>query len=215
MKIKIGLVNHHQLFLNAFSAMLESLLDFEVVVNVRNGRLLQGDLEDQKYLPDLMLIDTDMPVMDGVETTLWLQQHYPSIKLIALGKDEKDRSIIKMLKAGCCAYLYMVPHLEELKHALQQVYTKGYFNPDATQSIWPGFIGGFNRKEIITLTHEEQRFLQLAYGELGYHEIVHEMNISQKVANGYIKSLFKKFRVKSRPGLILEALRSERMEISV
>ena len=205
MKIKLGLVDDHQLFLDGFSVMLQSLQDFEVVVEARNGRLLQGKLEDQKDLPDLMIIDTDMPVMDGTETTLWLQQYYPSIKLIAMAMDLRDRAIIKMLKAGCRSYLFKDVFPEELKKALQKVHKKGYFNPDKIVPLSEELFGWEKKEQSIILTNEEQQFLQLAFSELSYEQIMVEMNISGKMANRYIDSLFKKFGVKSRLGLVLEA----------
>lgn len=207
MKIKLGLVDDHLLFLEGLSSMLESLQDFEITVQAVNGLDLQHKLENQRDLPDLMIVDTDMPVMDGWETTVWLQQYYPSIKLIVISLDEKDGAIIKMLKAGCRAYLFKTVYQETAKKALHQVYANGYFNPDKIQSIsWPLF-GKANKEKSITLTNEEQHFLQLACSELSYEQIVDEMNVSERKANGYIDSLFKKFGVRSRLGLVLEALR--------
>src|SRR5215218_2286578 len=101
MKIKIGLLDDHQLFLKSLSLMLETLGDFEVVVEALNGLDLQRKLGGNKELPDLMLIDVNMPVMDGISTTAWLTDHHPSIKLIALSMNDKDNAIIKMFKAGC------------------------------------------------------------------------------------------------------------------
>ena len=110
MKIKVGLVDDHQLFLKSLSLMLETLKDFEVVLEALNGQDLQRKLEARKEKPDLMLIDVNMPVMDGVQTATWLQQHYPGIKLIALSMNDKDGAIIKMFKAGCSAYLLKDVH---------------------------------------------------------------------------------------------------------
>ena len=133
MKIKIGLVDDHQLFLRSLSLMLETLSNFEVVVEALHGQDLQRKLETKKELPDLMLIDVNMPVMDGIETTAWLQQHHPSIKLIALSMNDNDNAIIKMFKAGCSAYLLKDVHPTVLEKALHQVYVKGYYNADAVQ----------------------------------------------------------------------------------
>src|SRR5690349_17006129 len=99
MKIKVGLVDDHQLFLKSLSLMLETLADFEVVVEALNGQDLQQKLAAKAVLPDLMLVDVNMPVMDGIQTTVWLQQTYPAIKPIALSMNDKDGAIIKMFKA--------------------------------------------------------------------------------------------------------------------
>src|SRR5215831_21415653 len=102
MKIKVGLVDDHQLFLKSLSLMLETLGNYEVVVEALNGLDLQKKMLLVKELPDIILLDVDMPVMNGSETATWLQSTYPAIKLIALSMSDKDNSVIKMFKAGCC-----------------------------------------------------------------------------------------------------------------
>ena len=207
MKIRVGLVDDHQLFLKSLSLMLETLQDFEVVVEALNGQDLQQKLTGKKELPDVMLLDVNMPMMDGVETTTWLQTHYPSIKLVALSMNDKDNAIIKMFKAGCCAYLLKDVHPAVLEKALKEVYTKGYYNADAAQ-VNPGRLFQKAEKEIV-LTPKEQQFLNLACSEMTYKQIAAEMHVSERTVDGYRENLFQKFGVQSRVGLCLEALRKE------
>lgn len=207
MKIKVGLVDDHQLFLKSLSLMLETLKDFEVVVEALNGKDLQQKLQGKKEPPDLMLIDVNMPVMDGVETTAWLQQHFPAVKLVALSMNDKDGAIIKMFKAGCCAYLLKDVHPAVLEKALHEVYTKGYYNADAAQ-FNPGRLLHRAEKEI-TLTPKEHQFLKLACTEMTYKQVAAEMGVTERTVDGYREALFQKFGVQSRVGLCLEALRKE------
>lgn len=207
MKIKVGLVDDHQLFLKSVSLMLETLQDFEVVVESLNGQDLQRKLAVKKDVPDLMLIDVNMPVMDGIKTTTWLHENHPGIKLIALSMNEKDSAIIKMFKAGCCAYLLKDVHPAVLEKALHEVYTKGYYNADAAQ-FNPGRLLSKAEKEI-TLSPKESQFLKLACSEMTYKQVAAEMNVSERTVDGYRESLFQKFGVQSRVGLCLEALRKE------
>jgi len=207
MKIKVGLVDDHQLFLKSLTLMLETLQGFEVVSEALNGKDLQQKLPLAKSMPDLILLDVNMPVMDGIETTVWLHQHYPAIKLVALTMNDKDNSIIQMFRSGCCAYLLKDVHPTELEKALHQVYTKGYYNADGA-IFSPGRLlhkaekyGGRN------LTPKEKIFLQLACSELTYKQIASQMTVSERTVDGYRESLFQKFGVQSRVGLCLEALR--------
>jgi DNA-binding NarL/FixJ family response regulator len=207
MKIKVGLVDDHQLFLKSLSLMLETLKDFEVVLEALNGKDLQQKLAQKKALPDLMLLDVNMPVMDGIETTAWLQEHHPGIKLIALSMNDKDGAIIKMFKAGCCAYLLKDVHPTVLEKALHEVYTKGYYNADAAQ-FNPGRLLHKAEKELL-LTPKEQQFLKLACTEMTYKMVASEMGVTERTVDGYREALFQKFGVQSRVGLCLEALRKE------
>jgi DNA-binding NarL/FixJ family response regulator len=207
MKIKVGLVDDHQLFLKSLSLMLETLNDFEVVVEALNGQDLQQKLAARPVLPDLMLIDVNMPVMDGIQTTAWLQEHYPAIKPVALSMNDKDSAIIKMFKAGCCAYLLKDVHPTLLEKALREVHTKGYYNTDAVQ-FSPGRLLNRMEKEVV-LTPKEAEFLPLACSEMTYKQIAAEMNVTERTVDGYREALFQKFGVQSRVGLCLEALRKE------
>lgn len=209
MKIKVGLVDDHQLFLKSLSLMLETLQDFQIVVEALNGQDLQQKLEGSKDIPDIMLIDVNMKIMDGIETTAWLQQQYPSIKLIALSMNDKDNAIIKMFKAGCCAYLLKDVHPAVLEKALHEVYTKGYYNADTAQFNPGRLLSKADKNAQPALTPKEQQFLQLACSERTYKQIAGEMKVSERTVDGYRESLFQKFGVQSRVGLCLEALRKE------
>ena len=180
-----------------------------MVVEALNGQDLQRKLEGKKELPDLMLIDVNMPVMDGIETTAWLQKHHPAIKLIALSMNDKDSAIIKMFRAGCCAYLLKDVHPAVLEKALHDVYEKGYYNYDSARFNPGRLIGRANKETQIDITPKEKQFLQLACSELTYKQIAAEMQVSERTVDGYRESLFRKFGVQSRVGLCLEALRKE------
>ena len=207
MKIKIGLVDDHQLFLKSLSLMLETFADFEVTVEAFNGQDLQKKLSGKSELPDIMLIDVNMPIMDGVATTTWLQQNYPTIRLIALSMNDKETAIIKMFKAGCCAYLLKDVHPTVLERALHEVHSKGFYNADTAQ-LNPGRLL-HKMDDQITLSPKELQFLNLACSDMTYKQIAAEMQVSERTVDGYREALFQKFDVQSRVGLCLEALRKE------
>ena len=132
MKIPIGIVDDHQLFLKSLSLMLKSFEVYDVVVEALNGKELQEKILQGNIAPSIMLIDVNMPVMNGIETAKWLNANYPQIKLVALSMNDNDTVIIDMIKAGCCAYLLKETHPDELEKALLEIHTKGYYNADAS-----------------------------------------------------------------------------------
>src|SRR5580692_4944277 len=105
MKITIGIVDDHQLFLKSLSLLISSFPDFSIVIEALNGKDLIEKLEAKEIIPDILLIDVNMPVMDGLTTVKYLTEHYPVIKTVALSMKDDDATIIGMIKAGCCAYL--------------------------------------------------------------------------------------------------------------
>ncbi|MEO8173829.1 MAG: response regulator transcription factor, partial [Sediminibacterium sp.] len=132
MKTPIGIVDDHQLFLKSLSLMLKSFKEYDVVVEAVNGKELQEKIQHCPVLPSIMLIDVNMPVMNGIETAKWLTANYPQTKLVALSMNDSDTVIIDMIKAGCCAYLLKETHPDELEKALQEIHNKGFYNADAS-----------------------------------------------------------------------------------
>jgi DNA-binding NarL/FixJ family response regulator len=209
MKTTIGLVDDHQLFLKSLSLMLESFDKYEVVVEALNGKDLQDKMKGKKNIPEIMLVDVNMPVMNGVETAKWLSDNYPSIKIVALSMNADDNAIISMFRSGCCAYLLKDTHPNELEKALEDINNKGYYNADAGNINFRKLLMKVDEKEEIALTEKEKIFLQHACSDFTYKKIASAMGLSERTIDGYREALFKKFNVQSRVGLCLEALRKD------
>ena len=211
MKIKIGIVDDHQLFLKSLALMLRSFNNYDVIIEASNGKNLQEKMIDKKSIPEIMLIDVNMPVMDGISTAKWLSENYTEMKLVALSQNDGDRVIIGMLKAGCCAYLLKDTHPNELEKALNEIYTKGFYNADASNINFRRFLE--LEKELIKINEKEKTFLQFACSDMTYREIAAKMNVSERTVEGYRENLFHKFNVQSRVGLVLEAIRREMVSL--
>lgn len=213
MKISVGIVDDHQLFLKALSLMLLGFKDFTVAVEALNGKDLQEKLKFVPSLPDIMLIDVNMPVMDGIATAIWLTENYPAVKLAALSMNDSDKAIIAMIKAGCCAYLLKDTHPAELEKALIEISNKGYYNGDVSNINYRRLRQAEKDEEDLKLNENERLFLQLACSDLTYKQIAAKMNKSERTIDGYREDLFKKFKVQSRVGLCLEAIRRDMVKL--
>src|SRR3954466_10518393 len=206
MKINIGIVDDHQLFLKSLSVLIESFPTFKIVLDALNGEGLLNKLATAETLPDILLLDVNMPVMDGANTATIISSKYPEIKMIALSMKDDDVSVIEMIKAGCCAYLLKDIHPDELEKALNEVYTKGYYNADVSNINYRRLILKTNEQEIV-FTERERTFLKLACSDLTYKQIAMQMHLSERTIDGYREALFQKMNVQSRTGMALEALR--------
>ncbi len=145
--------------------------------------------------------------MDGIATATWLNKDFPSMKLVALSQNDSDKTIINMIKAGCCAYFLKDTHPEELNKALDEIYAKGYYNADVSNINFRRLLQF--EKDSLTITDKEKIFLQYACTDMTYKQIAAAMNLSERTIDGYRESLFQKFKVQSRVGLALEAIRKE------
>ena len=210
MQIPIGIVDDHQLFLKSLGLMLESFKEYKVVLMALNGKDLQEKIMIND-LPEIILIDVNMPVMDGIATATWLNQKYPSIKLVALSMNDTDKAIIGMIKAGCCAYLLKDTHPNELEKALHEILTKGFYNADVSNINYRRLLQA--EKDDLHITEKEKIFLQHTCSDMTYKQIAAMMGLSERTIDGYRENLFQKFRVQSRVGLVLEAIRKDLVKL--
>jgi DNA-binding NarL/FixJ family response regulator len=164
-------------------------------------------------MPDIVLMDINMPHMDGFETVQWLQVHFPEVKVLVVSMVEKEESILRMLKMGVRGYLSKDVEPTELGAALNAIMNKGFFYTDfitgklvlAIQNEHTGEIT--NEAALNILTLREKEFLKLACSELTYGDIASQMFLSPKTIDGYRNTLFEKLKVKSRVGMALYAVK--------
>ncbi len=204
--IKVALVDDHVILRKSLAVLIQMFKDFDITLQANNGR----DFIDQLHpdsLPDIVLLDITMPVMDGVETAHWLKQNYPQVKVLALSMIKNDYIIIRMLKNGARGYILKDCEPFELKEALHQTYNKGYYyNELITPKIKNKELYGEFPK--IMLTEQELIFLRWACTEKSYKQIADEMCISPRTVDGYRDSLFRKLNITSRVGIAIYAIKS-------
>ncbi|MBL7873390.1 MAG: response regulator transcription factor [Cyclobacteriaceae bacterium] len=205
MKIRVGLVDDHQLFRKSVSLMLRSL-GYEVVVDAGHGKELQEKLTPTT-VPDIMLIDVEMPVMNGVETARWLKQTHPTVRLVALSMNDKEHVIMGMIRVGCCSYLLKDIAPDVLDYALREVYYKNYYNSEINDSNLGKLVIENQNEFATTYTDKELEFLNLACTDLTYKQIGTKMKVSERTVDGLRESLFSKLNVVSRTGMVMEGMR--------
>lgn len=210
-QIRIAVADDHQLFLNSLALMINSFENFTVDIEAINGKQYLERIKENQGNIDIALLDVKMPVMDGIEVTKFLSEKFPLIKIVALSMNDDDQTIISMIRAGACAYLLKDMHPTELEKALLQIFTKGYYNSDCTNINYRRLLT--TEKDIMNVTDRERRFLKLASSDLTYKQIAKEMNLSERTIDGYRESLFGKFKVQSRVGMVMEALRKNLIEM--
>lgn len=202
--IRIGIADDHQLFVKSVSLLLHAIGGFEVVLEAANGHALMDALAKSNQPPDIILLDVNMPLMNGIETAAVLIKTYPLIKVVALSMNTDDISLIGMIRNGCCAYLMKDISPAELQKALQEVHSKGYYNSENMQH---------NMHKLMTqntqdlFSEKELQFIKLACSDDTYREIALQMKVSERSVDMYREKVFEKLGVSSRTGMALEAVR--------
>ena len=205
MNIHIGIADDHQLFLKSLSLLVSSFSGFYIAAEAMNGKEMLDKLAGLPEVPDILLLDVNMPIMDGAATAQSVLTLYPGIKVVALSMKDNDADIIEMLKAGCCAYLLKDIHPTELEKALLEIHATGAYGNDASNVNHRRLLLQPEQKQ--TLTDREREFLSFACSDLTYKAIAAKMNVTERTIDGYREILFHKLNVQSRTGMVLEALR--------
>ncbi|ETN95678.1 two component transcriptional regulator, LuxR family [Zhouia amylolytica] len=214
-KYSIAIVDDHLLFAQSLQTLVSSFDNYEVIFHAANGKDFIEVLNSNGHVPDIVLLDINMPIMDGVETMGWLKENMPELKVIALSMDDTEDTIIKMLRFGAKGYLLKDIHPNIFKQALSDVVEKGfYFSDRITNTLLDTLDKKESEKDQIYLKDREVEFLKYACSEMTYKEIANEMCLSPKTIDGYRESLFEKLQVKSRIGLVLYAIKHELIEMN-
>jgi DNA-binding NarL/FixJ family response regulator len=204
--IQIALVDDHRLFRSGIASLINDFKGYQILFEAGNGEELTRKLTP-KVKPRIILLDINMPVMDGMETARWLRSNFPEIHIIILSMFGDAEKVLEMVKMGVKGYLLKDAEPHEFEQALLKVSQDEVYYPEfVTRHI----INSFNQQpELIKLNSRELEFLKLAATELTYKEIADEMCISARTVDGYRDALFEKLQIKSRVGLVLYAIKNK------
>jgi DNA-binding NarL/FixJ family response regulator len=212
-RITVAIADNERLFQKSLSMLVNSFQLFEVVTTADNGEKLLDALKQLEKFPDVILLDVNMPVKDGIETAKEIRDTYPTAKMIALSVKDDDQTIISMIRSGCCAYLLKDMDPDDLKTALLEVHEKGYYNGDMYNIKSRQLLRKAMEKPL-SINEKEKTFLQLSSTDMTYKQIAAKMHLSERTIDGYREALFEKFSVQSRVGMVLEGIRQKIISFS-
>ncbi len=207
---RIALVDDHILLRDALANVIGNFGNCEVTIRASNGKDFMQLLKSSP-LPDLIVLDINMPVMDGYETAKWIKETYPDAHMIVLTMFDSEIALIRLLQSGVKAFLKKDTHPKELQFAIESVMETGYYysqdssgklanafrNPNKSFTTYP-----------VMLTDNEITFLKFSSTEMTYKEIATEMFISPRTVDNYRDQLFEKLNIRSRVGLAMYAIKN-------
>ena len=210
--LNIVLIDDHILLRKGLCELLNGFAKYNILFEADNGKDFVAKLEPGN-LPELVLMDINMPGMDGYETALWLKKTYPEVKILALSMYDNETSIIRMFKAGARGYILKDCDPAELKEAMHAIVTRGFYY---SEMITGTLIHSINKldendhqlKGTARLNEREITFLKLVCTELTYKEIAEKMFLSPRTIDGYRDALFLKLDIKTRVGLVIYAIKN-------
>jgi two-component system, NarL family, invasion response regulator UvrY len=219
-KIDIAIVDDHNLFRKGLIKLInigDKENKYNILFEAENGNEMKDKIS-KKNIPDIILMDIDMPGMDGYESVGWLQNYHPGISILVVSMFESKESIVRMVRLGVHGYLSKDIEVEDMHAALEAISSKGFYYSDLASEIMASTIknndsfpelNDAGSNEIWKgLSQNERKFLELSCTDLTYREIAEKMNLSPKTIDGYRESLFDKCDVKSRVALAVFAIKN-------
>jgi len=202
--IEVAIVDDHKLVRNAIANILSQMDGIEVSILASNGAELISMLEQASNLPDVCLVDIQMPVMNGYDTAMNLKKRWPQIRILALSAFDNIFHVLEMLSNGAGGFLTKDCDPEELRSAIISINELGYYHSDLAPKRLHTAV---KNKELGNprLTDNERLVLQHICTSKSYREIAEVLNFTARSVEGYRDSLFHKFNVNDRGQLAVLA----------
>ena len=211
MKTTVALVDDHELLRSGLAAIINSLGEFEVVLEAGNGLEFIKKVKTIKP-PDIVLLDITMPEMDGYETAAWIRKHLPTVRVLVLSMLSNDLAIIRMLRNGVKGYIIKDSKPHVFKEAMESIQRNEFYVNELVRDKLINYVSteeeeGKQTALLLSISEQEAHFLQLLCADKSYREIADEMCVSVRTIDNYRDNLFKKLETKSRVGLVLFAIK--------
>lgn len=212
-KLKIFIVDDHEFFRNGLKMVVNRLKYARVTGEAANGREFLDLLRQSE--PDIVLIDIQMPLLNGIDATRMALEEYPDLKIVALTMFDDEEYVQSMIDAGAKGFLLKNITKDVLDQALQAIQAgKNYYSPELFDFFTKKVVSEPRQdEEDIQLTKREKEILQLICDGLGNKEIADRLFISERTVVGHKSNLLSKTNCKSSVGLLSYAIRHRLVEV--
>jgi DNA-binding NarL/FixJ family response regulator len=207
--INIGMAEDHLLFRQGVISLLKEHEEINILFDVGNGKELLDILKTSK--PDVLLLDIEMPIMNGKEALAKIQEKHPNVKVVMISMHYDDAYITEYITNGAVGFLPKNCDIEKIVDAINAVYEQGYyFDSKISKSLVEKLMKAekINPKITeITLTEREIEVLKLTCLEKTNHEMSELLFISKRTVEGHRTSILKKTNAKNVVGLVMYAIK--------
>lgn len=210
--INICIVDDQLLFRQGIASLIGNIPGFTLVFEAADGMAFLEQLRTAATKPHVVLLDVEMPLMDGIELNMVLQKQYPEIKTIMLSVHSSPRLISRMIHSGACGYLLKNCGKEEMVTAIQATHNHGfYINAQALKAMQQNPIRDKTFRNTsgiaIDISAREKEVLQLICLEMTNAEIAEKLFVSPRTVDGHRNSLLAKTGCRNTAGLVLFAVK--------
>ena len=209
--IKVAIADDHKIFRKGVILSLRQYNNIKFVQEAENGQELIDGLPESD--PDVILMDLRMPLKDGIETTKYVAKQFPKIHILALTIYEDERFVTHLMEIGANGYLLKNADPSEIKKAIVEVATKGYYlnnfvnrillkKSHARTKVVP------NLNVEVTLADRERDVLKYICMEFTAQEIAQKLEVSPRTVEAIKDRLMERFGAKNTAGLVFFAVKN-------
>ncbi|HWY38712.1 MAG TPA: response regulator transcription factor [Bacteroidia bacterium] len=211
---KIAVVDDQKLFRQGIISLLEEFEELKVVIEAENGKELANAMK--KNLPDVILLDLEMPVMDGIETTSYVRKKYPDVKIVILTMHDDDAFISHLIEKGANGFLVKDSNIEMVVDAIYSVVHTGFhFSDRVSKAMVKGLIKSQKIKpsfNMANLTKKEIEVLLLICKEHTNKEISEMLGVSTRTIDGHRDNILQKTKARNTAGIVMFAVKNGLLE---
>lgn len=213
--IKVAIADDHKIFRKGVILSLKPYHNIHFVLEAENGEELIQGVEGAK--PDIILMDLKMPVKDGIETTKYLNKHFPEIRILILTMYEDERFVGHLMDSGANGYLLKSTDPEEIKQGIMDVMRTGFYlnnfvNRVLIKKNYSKQKFNPNLNSEVVISDREKEVLSLVCLEYTAQEIAQKMDISARTVEAIKDRLMERFGVKNSVGLVFFAMKNSLIE---
>jgi DNA-binding NarL/FixJ family response regulator len=217
--INIAVAEDQVLFRKGIIALLNSFENIQVLIDAENGADLLQKLEASTETIQVIFLDINMPMLNGIETMKVVRTKYPHIKNIILTVHEEDKFINKLIEEGANAYLAKNSQPDEVEKAINTVVTHDYYFNEKTIMAMHSHVQTRQKKfsllPIDGITTREKEIIQLICKEFTTSEIAEKLFISERTVDGHRNNLLVKTGCRNTAGLVLYAIKNELFDMNI
>ena len=204
-KIRILLADDHNIVRAGVRQLLESADDLQVIAEAEDGEQAQALI--QRHLPDVAVLDIQMPKASGIEVTRWVRSNLPQVGILILTAYDDDPYVMAVLQAGANGYVLKTGQADELVQAVRDVYEgKSALDPNITRKLMANIFKGKDKNIIEPLTDRELDVLRLAAKGFTNKAIGVQLSISDRTVQGHLAHIFAKLQANSRTEAVMRAV---------
>ena len=204
-KIRVLLADDHSIVRQGVRQLLESSKDIQVIAEAADGEEARALIE--KHLPDVAVLDIQMPKASGIEVTRWLRAHLPQIGVLILTAYDDDPYVMAVLQAGANGYVLKTSNADDLIQAVHDVNEgKSALDPSITKKLMSNLFKRTDVKPVEPLTDRELDVLRLAAKGFTNKAIGIQLSISDRTVQGHLAHIFAKMQANSRTEAVMRAV---------